>query len=119
MPVCTWPETISTTSRPLVTYQGLFGSPPGFVTSMRALSKYCTVRWPPGAWANGSLRISSGVGPQVQDRVASLSATGQSARDQTRKNASVACAGGANAGANSGPARGTAGGTAGTPVAGA
>ena len=45
-PVCMRPLTSSTTSRPVVTVQGLPGLAAG-LTSIRALSKYCTSRLPP------------------------------------------------------------------------
>src|SRR5689334_11887256 len=57
---------------------------------MRALSKYCTVRLPPGAPANGSWRISPGCGPHNQERATALCATGASLRVQTPANCALA-----------------------------
>ena len=55
----------------------------GLLISMRALSKYWTVRTPPMAPAKGSVRLSPGPGPHSQEREASPRKTGRSVRDHT------------------------------------
>ena len=50
----------------------------GLFISMRALSKYWTTRWPPGASTYGSQPMKKVFGPQVHERVVCWAATGRS-----------------------------------------
>src|SRR5690349_18570561 len=75
-PTCIRPVINSVASRPLVTKKGLLWSPPGLLISMRLLSKYWTMRWPPGAFLYDSVVAPPGMGPQYQERLAWPAATG-------------------------------------------